>query len=35
MEMNNEEKLQELLNHPNVYFAYTEEGLVREEELAP
>ncbi|CAD8056087.1 unnamed protein product [Paramecium sonneborni] len=34
-QINSEEKLQELLNHPNVYFAYTEEGLVREEQLAP
>jgi hypothetical protein len=24
-----------LCAHPNVYFVYTEEGLVREEELAP
>ncbi|CAD8136873.1 unnamed protein product [Paramecium octaurelia] len=34
-QINSEEKLQELLNHPNVYFAYTEEGLIREEQLAP
>jgi len=25
----------ELENHPNVYFAYNEDGLIREEELAP
>jgi hypothetical protein len=25
----------ELCNHPNVYFAYAEDGLIREEELAP
>lgn len=25
----------DLCAHPNVYFVYTEEGLIREEELAP
>ena len=31
----NELEIKELNEHPNVYFVYSEDGLIREEEIAP
>jgi kinesin family protein 3/17 len=34
-EQENEHDIKELNEHPNVYFVYSEDGLIREEEVAP
>ncbi len=31
----NEQEINELNEHPNVFFVYSEDGLIREEEVAP